>query len=177
MSSQPEWVRRAQEAIAEVSAQCNGSRKAKSAALAAAAARRRDPLGRFLRSKPGKRYNETGREVMGVSVPLALAEMIRVEAEDVKFATSRMIVVLAALGLPAWQEMRERYFTGEYDSLVVPELVRAILNNAVNPVPPRSKKSLTNWHERVEKALVKPKPKSAPKDPTAAVLAGLGGSK
>lgn len=173
-----EWVGQTRAALEALAEHTKGLKGSKAAALAAVAARRRDPLGKFLRSKPAKRYHQEGREVIKVSMPLALAEIIYAEAADMKIAGSRMIAVLAALGLPVFNDLRDKFLTGQYDELVIPELIRAILNNAVNPVIPRSQKSRAAWQERVEAALAASQPKKkTPIDPTAAVLAGLGGGK
>lgn len=175
--STPAWVQQAQAALIEASQQNHARARAKAAALVSIARRRRDPLGKFLRSKPAKRYVKDGRERINVSMPLLLAEMIHTEASDAKIAASRMVVLLCALGMPVWQEIRAKYITGTRDDIVlIPEMIKAILDNAVNPTPRKPKNDNAAWRAQVERALLASKPKrSRPKDETAAVLAGLGG--
>lgn len=176
--SRPAWALQAEAALKEVAQRDSAQKRAKALALVNIAARRRDPLGRFLRSKLAKRYNEAGRCVQRFSCPLALADLVFAEAGDVKLSFSRMAAVLAALGLPVWRELKERFLTGDYDESVMPELVRSIMQNAINPIAPKTERSRVAWRNRVESALQAAQPKRRKYvDPTAAVLAGLGGGK
>ncbi len=173
----PAWVQTAQAALIEEKRQQTARARARAAALVSVAQRRRDPLGKFLRSKPAKRIAREGREKLHCSMPIQLSELISTEALDAKITLSRMLVVLCALGLPAWHELRERYLTGtKGDISMIPEMVRTILDTAVNPTPRKPTKDTAAWRAQVERALQASKPKrSRPKDTTAAVLAGLGG--
>lgn len=176
--SEPAWVRNARAALEEEAQRLREQERAKHDALVQMAERRRDPLGKFMRSKVAKRYTKRGREIVWVSVPLPLAEALRAEAYDAQLSLSRFMVELSALALPLWRDYRESFLHPQNDNVYVPLRVRSIMTSAINPMMPRIPKTWQNWHAEVERSLAESKPKrKQPKDATAAVLAGLGGGK
>lgn len=126
--------------------------RAKKVALALAKhEQRRDSHGRFLRNgKITKRpYSATTRHI---SVPQHLYDQIRQEALDANYEISKMIVVLAQLGLPVWQQFRADLLT-EGETYQVPKLVQAIVNASwAKKVPSLIHKK---WHQDVDLALEK----------------------
>jgi hypothetical protein len=178
--AEPEWLRDAREAIGKDAERRKRKASRKQAAVIERASHSRSPLGRFLRSKHGKRFAAGKRETWYTSLPIDLSECLKDEADDVKLSMSRFLAVLVALGAAQWPTYRSLLYEGANgeEPVPVPKLVQYIFENAVNPAMEQAhaeRPSVSAWHREVRNAIDahRPKPKRAT-DPTDAVLRGTG---
>lgn len=112
--------------------------------------RRRDKFGRWART--GGRCPKDGRDKINVSIPAILADKIRVEADDCKYPYSRMVVVLAYLGLPIWQKYRGELLLAKEPPEYTPAIVKAIVQSALGPR--KSSFVQQKWRNQVHEDLV-----------------------
>lgn len=176
MAQENRWMEEAKLRITEEAEQLRKMEKFKNDALLKKAELKQTTIGKYMRSKVGRRVNKAGREPLYASFPLPIAQIIREIAADSKLHVSQMVVELCVLALPLWKEYQNDILYGTRD-VFVPLRVRNIMRAAITPTPVRSQKAWSSWHAEIERTLEASKPKhSKPKDPTAAVLAGLGGS-
>ncbi|MDE2098135.1 MAG: hypothetical protein KGL39_12850 [Patescibacteria group bacterium] len=178
---EPAWLQDAREALARESEVKRKRAARKQAAIIARAERMRSPLGRFMRSRAGKRLAAGKRVLRHLSLPVDLDVGICAEADDVGLSVSRFMAVLLALGAAQWPTYRALlYETSDGKASVpLPKLVEHILTNAVNPqtpIPPKEPK-LAAWqraaHESILQTAARKKSLQST-DATSAVLRGAG---
>ena len=180
---EPAWLQEARESLEREAAACKERAARKEAGVIARASRQRSPLGRFLRSKAGKRLAAGKRVTRHLSVPIDLDAHLVLEAEDVGLSMSKFIVVLAALGAAQWGLYRGLLFEGAGGEAPVPlpKLVEHILTNAVNPTAPKAapEPRLSAWRREVHQSILALRKQRDERpqrtDATTAVLRGAGG--
>ncbi|MDE2100982.1 MAG: hypothetical protein KGL39_27295 [Patescibacteria group bacterium] len=174
------WILEARDSVEKRAQELREIAARKNAAVISRAEHSRSPLGRFLKSKNGKRIVRGKRQVRWVSVPIDLDQQIVLEAEDVGLSISRFLAVCLALGVAQWPTYRTLTSEGPNGEpgVPVPKLVEHVLNQATSSklAPPQAENSrLGAWHKDVLDAIMKSKPKKIKTvDPTRAVLEGTG---
>jgi hypothetical protein len=178
---EPEWVKDAREALHEYAVKKREQAARKQASVIERASRSRSPLGRFLRSKHGKRFAAGKREVRYVSIPIDLDREIVAESADLGLSISRFLLVCIALGAAQWPTYRALLYDGPNgeEPIPKPKLVEYILQKAVNPDPRPQTPSphIAAWQREVHKAVMQraKEKKAKALDPTQSVLSGVGG--
>jgi hypothetical protein len=175
------WVDDAHAALQRVATEAKSRTASKDAAVIERASHSRSSLGRFLRSKKGKRLSSGKRVTRYVSIPIDLDADIGAEVSELGDACSlsRFLLVLVALGAAQWPSYRALLFAGTRGepAVPVPQLIQHILDTALNPeYKSDTKVTVPAWireaHERV--VALKPPSSNKPIDPTEAVLKGTG---
>ena len=109
--------------------------------------RKKDAFGRWLRT--ARRIPEGERDVIRVSMPAELANKILAEARDNNYPYSRLIVVLAALGLPVFQEHRDAILANRREQYV-PKLVEEVVKRVFTKQKPERQ---IGWRSDIESKL------------------------
>lgn len=112
--------------------------------------RKKDGFGRWLRT--GRRVDPGDRDVVHVSIPGDLANKILAEAQDNNYPYSRLIVVLAALGLPVFQQARDEILAGHRETYV-PKLVEAVVKRVYARPRAEATPGAIGWRSNIEEQL------------------------
>lgn len=129
---------------------------------------RKDSFGRWIRN--GRRVDPNDRDIVRISIPGELANRILAEAQDANYPYSRLIVVLALLGLPVFQEARDQLLRNQ-PGKYIPGVVETIVAGALKKKPgPTLGGWRINIEEQLKAASIDRKKKRAQADPTEIAL-------
>lgn len=129
--------------------------------------RRKDNFGRWARN--ARRVDPSDRDVVRVSIPSALANTILAEAQDANYPYSRLIVVLAALGLSVYHEYRTEILSARQERYI-PKLVDKVIERAFKKHKPIPQGWRSGVEEQLSAASLDAKRKREHRDPTEIML-------